>query len=200
MARSIPIYSPAPSWTPPRSRYIRVYHGCTAVDEYKIRKDGIDPRKGRVDTDFGRGFYTTTVKYQARQWAWARFYDPVVARIRPNRPVVLKFMLDLHSFSNLRTLRFILGGRTKASFWSLVQHCRSSSLPNPINHHEGPFTDRDGTCWYDLACGPVAAFWRQKYTMQDADQFSFHTPDAAKALQLLIDSGDKRLFDSEPVV
>ena len=36
--------------------------------------------------------------------------------------------------------------------------------------------------------------------MQDADQFSFHTPRGIRLLQRLIDRGDRRFFDSEPVI
>src|SRR5436309_4563150 len=116
-----PIYAKAPDWIPPRSRYLRLYHGCTSDDETKIRSSGIDLARCRVDTDFGRGFYTTTVKYQARQWAWARFYDPAVARVRPNQPVVLTFLVDRHDLADLVFIGFVLGGPSKGKFWSLVQ-------------------------------------------------------------------------------
>lgn len=188
-----PIYAPAPPWSPPRSRYIRLYHGCTSVDAANIAT-GIDLTKCRIDTDFGRGFYTTTVRYQARQWAWTRFYDPAVARIRPNQPVVLKFVLDRHQLADLLFISFVLGGRSKKSFWSLVQHCRQST-PGTINDHRGPVPQSDGTRWYDVACGPVAAFWRQKYAMHDADQVSFHTDRGVRLLNRLIDSGDKNRYD-----
>jgi hypothetical protein len=198
MSPSIPIYAPAPPWNSPRSRYLRLYHGCTSSDEANIRTAGIDLYRCRIDTDFGRGFYTTTVKYQARQWAWTRFYDPAVARIRPNRPVILKFVVQRHDLADLVFISFVLGGHSKLNFWSLVQHCRQSTA-GTINDHDGPVTLSDGTRWYDLACGPVAAFWRQRFAMQDADQFSFHTPRGIRVLQRLIDRGDKRFFDSEPV-
>src|SRR5262245_13835671 len=101
-----PIYAAAPAWSPLRSRYLRLYHGCTSHDANNIQGHGIDLALCRLDTDFGRGFYTTTVLYQARQWAWARFYDPVVARIRPNQPVVLKFVLDRHRLADLNFISF----------------------------------------------------------------------------------------------
>jgi hypothetical protein len=178
--------------------------GCftTYHDAAKIIAHGIDLNKCRVDTDFGRGFYTTTVKYQARQWAWARFYDPVVASIRPNQPVVLKFVVDRFQLADLYFISFVLGGPSKLNFWSLVQHCRrsipaTSSSPAVVNDHRGPVLQPDGTSWYDVACGPVAAFWRQRYAMQDADQFSFHTAGGVRLLNRLIESKNKRIFDIE---
>jgi hypothetical protein len=191
-----PLYAAAPAWSPPRSRYIRLYHGCTSQDANNIQVHGIDLTLCRLDTDFGRGFYTTTVLYQARQWAWARFYDPMVAHMRPNQPVVLKFVLDRHHLADLYLISFVLGGRMKRDFWSLVQHCRQS-MPGTVNDHRGPVYQPDGTRGYDVACGPVAAFWRQRYAMQDADQFSFHTADGVRLLQRLIDSKNKKFFDIE---
>jgi hypothetical protein len=155
-----PIYSPARPWTPPQSRYIRLYHGCTSHDARDIATHGIDLSRCRVDTDFGRGFYTTTVKYQACQWAWTRFYDPAVSRIRPNQPVILRFRVDRDDLAGLVSISFVLGGRSeRAGFWSLIQHCRQST-PSAINDHRGPVSLPDGTRWYDMACGPVSAFWR----------------------------------------
>jgi hypothetical protein len=191
-----PIYAAAPAWSPPRSRYINLYHGCTSHDASNIQAHGIDLARCRLDTDFGRGFYTTTVLYQARQWAWARFYDPLVAHIRPNQPVVLKFVLNRQHLADLYFLSFVLGGPAKRNFWSLVQHCRQS-VPGTINDHRGPVYQPDGTRWYDVVCGPVAAFWRQRYAMQDADQFSFHTGGGVRLLQRLIDSKNKKFFDIE---
>jgi hypothetical protein len=191
-----PIYAPAHPWIPPRSRYIRLYHGCTSHDAMNILAHGIDLTLCRPDTDFGRGFYTTTVHYQARQWAWARFYDPAVARIRPNQPVVLKFLVDRRQLAALLFISFVLAGRSKRNFWSLVQHCKQSTAAT-INDHRGPVTLADGTRWYDVACGPVAAFWRQKFAMQDADQFSFHTYAGVCLLNQQIHSGNKKFFEVE---
>src|SRR5579871_5650540 len=111
-----PIYKPAPPWKHPRSRYVPLYHGCTSVDAIDIIANGIDLSKCRVDTDFGRGFYTTTVRYQARQWAWTRFYHPAVIRARPNQPVVLRFLVDRHELADYLSISFVLGGYRKTRF------------------------------------------------------------------------------------
>jgi hypothetical protein len=194
----LPIYASAPQWDPPRSQYVRLYHGCTSQDADNIRARGINLNLSRVDTDFGQGFYTTTVLYQARQWAWARFYDPAVAHMRPNPPVVLKFVLHRYDLAGLYFISFVLGGHAKRNFWSLIQHCRQST-PGAIKDHRGPVYRPDGTRGYDVACGPVAAFWRQRFAMQDADQFSFHTAGGVRLLQRLIDSKSKKFFEIESV-
>jgi hypothetical protein len=193
---SIPIYNPAPGWVPPRNQHIYLYHGCTTVDKVNIERHGIDLSKCRVDTDFGRGFYTTTVKYQAQQWAWNRFYDPAVKNAPMNQPVVLTFRVDRHDLSKLWSISFVLADPGKDEFWSLVQHCRQST-PTNIRDHRGPVHLADGTSWYDVAYGPVAAYWRQRYAMQDADQISFHTHQGVNLLNHLIDSGDKQQYSGE---
>lgn len=192
----LPPYPPvAPAWTPSRSQYIDLYHGCTSVDKASIDK-GIDLTKCRIDTDFGRGFYTSTVEYQARMWAWKRFYHPAVKLIRPNQPVVLKFHVDRHQLANFQFISFVLADPGKDDFWSLVQHCRQSAA-GAIHDHRGPVVLADGTNWYDVACGPVSAFWRQKFAMQDADQFSFHTLAGVGLLNALILSGNKSDYSFE---
>jgi len=89
----MPLLNPAPPWKPPRSDRVVLWHGCTAFDKDAIEKNGIDLKYCAVDTDFERGFYTTTLERQARQWAWNRFYrwqkdHPTVGG---NQPVVLRF-------------------------------------------------------------------------------------------------------------
>jgi hypothetical protein len=62
----------APPWQPARSEVIVLWHGTLSIFRHGI-ESGIDLSKCAVDTDFGRGFYTTTVERQARFWAWDRF-------------------------------------------------------------------------------------------------------------------------------
>jgi hypothetical protein len=125
---------------------------------------------------------------QARQWAWARFYHPDVAQEKGNQPVLLKFVLDRHKLAKRTCISFVLGGTSRNDFWSLVQHCRQS-CGTPIRDQKGPVYLSDGTCWYDVAVGPVAAFWRQKYTMHETDQISFHTVYGIELLNDAIKAG-----------
>lgn len=176
-----------------------LYHGCTAVDQANIVKSGIDLSQCRVDTDFGRGFYTTTVEYQAEQWAWNRLYATGIKSTPMNHPVILKFRVDRHQLSKLRQVSFVHADPTKDDFWSIVQHCRQSTSKK-IRDHQGPVAQPDGTRWYDIVCGPVAAFCLQKFALQDADQISFHTDQAIKLLNRLIKSGVNQNFSVENVV
>ena len=188
------ILNPAPPWGPPRSDRVVLWHGCTAFDKDAIERSGIDLKFCAADTDFGRGFYTTTLERQARQWAWNRFYklqkgDPKTK----NYPVVLRFRVRRYSVSktspaldcglaDLESLAFVIGDYNNDDFWSLVQHCRQSTPGNDHDHKKEP------SGWYDLVSGPVAAFWDQRVAMDDADQFSFHVGGIA-ILNALIDQG-----------
>lgn len=58
---------PPPPWTNQR---IVVYHGTLDVHGKEILRSGVNVGTGRVDRDFGRGFYTTPVRQQADDWAW----------------------------------------------------------------------------------------------------------------------------------
>ena len=195
----MPILNGAPPWINPRNRYLDLWHGCTTIDKYAIESNGVDPLRGRPNTDFGRGFYTTTLERQARHWAWARYYDPRFARMTGVQPVVLRFTVDRHKLAKFEALCFLIGDYTYEDFWSLVQHCRQSTpLTNPPPHtvydHLGPVPQSGGN-WYDIAYGPVSAFWDQRSAMNDADQISFHTSKAAKLLTDLINSGNSTDYE-----
>jgi hypothetical protein len=188
MAKIIPVAFKAPAWNPDHHEYTILWHGCTAFDKDNIEK-GIDLAHCAVDTDFGRGFYTTTLERQARQWAWDRYYDWQSRHptITGNFPVVLRFrvrrftkpsstLVHEKGLDELLSMSFVRGDYHNEEFWSLVQHCRMSVPAEPakgilevVNHHQRP-----GTGWYQMVSGPVAAFWKQRNAMSDSDQFSFH--------------------------
>lgn len=191
------ILNAAPPWQSPRSEYVVLWHGCTAIDKAGMEKHGISLATCAVDTDFGRGFYTTTVERQARHWAWRRFYDWQKENPREtgNQAVVLRFRMRRHSpnkkkvasfehgIDELLLLSFVLGDYANEDYWSLVQHCRQST-PTAIHDHRRPPKH-----WYDVVSGPVSAFWSQRVAMADTDQMSFHTKAGIRILDGLIQEG-----------
>src|SRR5260370_31419278 len=102
----MPILNPAPPWTNPRNRYVTLWHGCTTDDKNKIEANGVNPSLGRPNTDFGRGFYTTTIERQARHWAWIRFYDPKFAPSTGVPPVVLLVRAARHELAKFTCISF----------------------------------------------------------------------------------------------
>ena len=202
-----PLLDPAPDWDRPGDpsnycQFLVLWHGCTSWDLNAIKSNPavlIDPRAGRADTDFGQGFYTTSVKRQARHWAWKRYYDIPASAVGPAgialQPVVLKFRLKLEDLAPLDSLHFVLGDYDDERFWSLVQYCRQSTAGTARTHLHPTRTDG----WYDVVTGPVADFWRQRSTMRQADQVSFHTTGAVDLLNDLMRSGGYDDFHWEPV-
>jgi hypothetical protein len=195
-----PILNPAPPWQPDLSEYVLLYHGCTVLDKNNMEAKRINLANCRVDSDFGRGFYTTSLERQARNWAWDRYYkwlgNPANAGKTGNQPVVLRFRVRRYSrkprktrlddgLDKLLALHFVRGDYGSEDFWSFVQHCRQSTLATVHDHRRPPGG------WYDLVTGPVAAFWWQRVAMTDADQVSFHTKKAVQLLNALITSGKK---------
>ncbi len=169
-------------------RTITLWHGCCHQDAKSIQASGVDPARGKPDTDFGRGFYTTTFRLQAEKWAWQRrpFLPPDM--VRGKAPVVLRFRVPLEEIARLDTLHFVSDVSDRQPFWSLVHHCRQGGLGHL---HPGRTAPND---WYDVVSGPVAGSWKQCIVFKDADQYSFHTAIAVEILNRLIDSGDKDRF------
>lgn len=179
-----PLLNPAPPW--PRDPIV-LLHGCLASDAQAILRHGIDPTKGRLDTDFGQGFYLTTHLRQARHWAWLRYYNlPPVLQTSSGGPVVVRFTLPMASFHGLDALVFVRGDYDYDDYWSLVQHCRQSSNTAPRNHRNNVDLRPTIANWYDVVFGPVATHWEQRSIMADSDQISFHTTGAASLLSALI--------------
>ncbi|HKB05204.1 MAG TPA: DUF3990 domain-containing protein [Gemmataceae bacterium] len=179
---------PPPPWVGTAlSRYVELWHGCLRSDLKSIRA-GIDPTRGDPSTDFGRGFYTSTVRRQARHWAWKRYRDSLAAKRTADRPVVVRFRVPLDGLARLDPLHFVLGDYDEERFWSFVHHCRASTRTAVRTHgHPGRKPPDD---WYDVVSGPVAAFWEQRVAMLGSDQFSFHTARAARLLNRVVRSKD----------
>ena len=157
------VYAP-PLWT---NQDIVVYHGTVDTFATAIVNGPIRTSLGRPNTDFGPGFYTTTVKTQAHMWA-----AQISATKASSNPAVIEITLDRLLLSRLETLAFALGDFHADDFWSLVHYCRKGAL----DHGRSPVSP-----FYDVVYGPVAAFWNQRMIIANADQISFHTP-AAEAL------------------
>jgi len=165
------ILSPAPKWEPPRRDLVRLWHGCRRVDAESILSRGVDLTFSRDATDFGRGFYTTTVKRQSTFWAWER--SARRASATGFAPTVLWIDLDRRAMASLDMLAFGDAHVDAQDYWSFVQHCRTVRIPQ---HHGGP------SRLYDIVIGPVAGFWRQRLVIPACDQVSFHTQSAVDCL------------------
>lgn len=160
--------SPAPFDIPPTwsNGPLAVYHGTLASHAASIQALGVDPLKGRVGTDFGPGFYTTTVERQAKSWAWLLAKQRAVGGRAGSTGAVVRLEIDRDKLARLDSIAFIRGDYDAEDFWSLVFHCRGGAL----GHARPPAAP-----YYDVAYGPVAAPWTQRNAMHGRDQISFHS-------------------------
>lgn len=158
MSQTISPFIPA-QWT---NQKITLFHGTIATHIPRLLQ-GIDVTKGNPQTDFGRGFYTTTVLRQAHSWAWQLAQRQAKAQPAP-MPAVVAFDVDRNDLAGLEALWFVRGSFDADEFWGFIFHCRAGSP----DHARG-----GAKKWYDLVIGPVAASWRQRLTIYDADQISF---------------------------
>lgn len=156
---------------------MRLFHGSVV----EVRKPSL--RYGRERTDFGRGFYTTTLAEQAEHWAKIK-----KDRAKATRAVVSVYEIDdaLLSDDALRIREF---HGVDESWLNFVVDCRKEGT---VKHD------------YDLVFGPVAndnvfttvnlyesgildapAAISQLRAYKTYDQLSFHTERVVKALRFV---------------
>ena len=152
---------PPPYWT---NQDIVLYHGTVDRFVLPLTSGGVVSSIGKPGTDFGPGFYTTTVLTQAQMWAYQ-----LSASRAGTAPAVVEFTISREALATLQTLAFVRGDFQAEDFWSFVHHCRKGAT----DHGRIP-----PQRYYDVVYGPVAAFWNQRMTIAAADQISFHTPAA----------------------
>jgi hypothetical protein len=136
----------------------------------------VDLGKSRVDAEFGLGFYVTTRRVQAREWANNR-----VRRRKKGqcRAVLLEFQIDWNWLASLDALCF---ARPSLHFWSFVEFSRAGSIPHG---RAGPKKA------FDVVYGPVTI--NDYQVISDADQISFHTATACKGIPepLVVELGEE---------
>jgi Protein of unknown function (DUF3990) len=163
MSVPYPLYTPQ-QWT---CQDAVLYHGTTEDVAKSIANKTyqINATAGSILTDFGQGFYTTSLFSQAATWAWQK------GQWLGKSAAVLELEVSRIDLSNLKSLSFVRGGFLADDYWSFVFHCRSG-----VAKHKP-----DGSL-FDMVVGPVAAFWWQRLAIFDVDQISFHTPAAENIL------------------
>ncbi len=158
-----------PSLVPPQwnNQPLILYHGTVETEVFSILR-GVEPSCGRLKTDFGAGFYTTTLLRQAQTWALRQ-----VRWRRRGKSAVIQFEVSRDELATLDCLWFFRGHFEAEDFWSFVFHCRTGGKAHLRKSNQG---------WYDLVAGPATASWEQRLVLADVDQISFHTERAAEVL------------------
>src|SRR5437764_15311610 len=158
-----PIVFPPSAW---KNQHIVLYHGTVNTYVPAILS-GVKLRLGKRYTDFGPGFYTTTLLRQARTWA-----AQIGASKTGGVAAVVRFTIARNDLAKLQALAFVRGDFDADDYWSFVHYCRTGATDHV----------RTGRRYYDVVYGPVAASWNQRMIIADADQISFHTKAAESVL------------------
>lgn len=154
-------------WT---NQPLETHHGTLESSAFNILRTGrIDLGLCRLHSDFGRGFYVTTSRHQAEQWANMKYLGSPAAMRRNDRAAVLTFTLDRDAVGRLGDhLVFLLPSR---EFHDFVDY----------NRLGGSTHARTGGRPYDLVYGPVAAY-PQMLVYGNCDQICLLTQNALNAL------------------
>ena len=151
------------AWT---NQDLVLYHGTDEAAAASITANGVSLRFSRAFLDFGRGFYMTTSREQAAQWARQRSRLP-----NSTPPTLMRAAINRNALAGLDALSFVRGSYDAPDFWSFVDYCRRG----------GDAHGRPG--WYDIVSGPVSLVtFPRRRIRRNSDQLSFHT---AKALTIL---------------
>lgn len=157
-----------PPWT---DQDMLLYHGTLDIHVASILA-GIDLRVCKPFQDFGRGFYTTTNRTIAEDWA------NKLALTSPGAPAVIEFHVSRDDSAHLDYLVFVRGDPDAIDYWSFVQYCRTVARDH----------NRTRSPWYDVVIGPITGTWKSQTVIKASDQFSFHTAAAVAVL----DNSQKR--------
>jgi hypothetical protein len=167
------IEHPPPVW---KNQDIVLYHGTTVEAASEIAAGKIDLRHGRLRTDFGPGFYMTTIRRQASEWAQEKA-SRRIKHHRPSEPKLVEFVLNREELTQFDSLAFVDGQFSAEQFWSFVHYCR-----NGATDHRRTLSGVTSSGYYDVIFGPVSRLWEARLAMREADQISFHTEQAVSFL------------------
>ncbi|MEL7468517.1 MAG: DUF3990 domain-containing protein [Pseudomonadota bacterium] len=163
---------------------LTLFHGTLERHARSIGTAGVSLAAGRTYVDFGQGFYLTSSRHQAEQWANTALRKWRRKSRGPGRAAVLAYDIDRNALANLSHLVFTLEN-VAADFWAFVAHCRATA---PVSHGCA-IPGRTPTNLYDVVIGPVTS-WPQSIVLKDCDQWSFHTSTALKTLPSRSHPGD----------
>ncbi len=162
---------------------MRLYHGSIV----EVHKPSL--RYGRERTDFGRGFYTTTLAEQAERWAnikkdRAKADKAIVSVYEIDDAVLADPTLKIREFHGVDEawLDFVVGcrkeGATKHDFDLVFGPVANDNVFTTVNLYESGILD-------------AAAAILQLRAYKTYDQLSFHTERVIKSLRFVESYGVK---------
>lgn len=154
---------------------MKLYHGSTVT----VRKPSLRP--GRLNADFGKGFYTTSNYEQAVRWA----------HIKKEREEAMRAVVSVYAFNedllDSPDLNIRLFTGADESWLYFVTGCRKSH-PHDFDLVQGPVAnDKVFTTVNLFESGVLSAEAAiiQLKAYKTYDQLSFHTDKTIKALRFI---------------
>lgn len=154
---------------------MRIFHGSVV----EVHNPSL--RYGRDNTDFGKGFYTTTNKEQAEHWAKIR-----KERAKANKAVVSVYEIDDTILTDPILNKRLFNGVDEA-WLEFVVNCRKAQ-PHTYDIVFGPVANDNVFATVNLYENGVLdapAAIAQLRAYKTYDQLSFHTPRVIQALRFI---------------
>jgi len=159
------------------------YHGSN------IEVSNIDLSKCTKYKDFGQGFYMTSIKQQASEWAFK-----VTRRFSSGKPILSKFEFN-DDLENLNSLVFTEPEERWATFVINNRNQEFIDNSNILSNHDNKYDFVHGLVANDDISAVLDAFLMGILPMSELskaliyknlnDQYSFHTPKAISHLSFL---------------
>jgi len=160
-----------------------LYHGSN------MEVSSVDLSKCTKYKDFGQGFYTTSIKQQASEWA-----KKVTRRFKSGQPT-----LNIYEFSNnwdnLNTVAFTEPNAKWATFVINNRNHDFTNYSDILSNHDNKYDFVHGLVANDdisaildtflMGILPMSELSKALVYKQLNDQYSFHTPKAISHLKFL---------------
>lgn len=158
---------------------LELWHGTTEQRALGIKTSGIKLSECNPMSDFGRGFYLTSRKEQAEEWAVGRASRTVSPK---DKGAVLRYGFCFDAAAHAAFLSFVVPSEQNL-FWPFVERNRLSCDETGRPHGRGPGEAGN----FDIVIGPVMATRNpaNRKIYDGYDQYSFHTDRALALLQFV---------------
>lgn len=154
-----------------------------------VKFDQVDIDKSRINTDFGRGFYLTSILEQAVEWAGMKRMINTDFLEYPTAPLtyVLKFELCIEK---IKKLKIIIYEDYTEEWLDKIHECRTEGRKTTENNDVtiGPMADNDiSSILYKYEKGKIGReeTLNQLKFKKPNMQIAFHTEESLEAIKFI---------------
>jgi hypothetical protein len=154
------------------NRTLLLYHGTIEPYANAIQKQ-IDLAPCEPRRDFGKGFYTTRIRSQARRFAIFKYREALFdhqtkGTIEPQAAALVEMEIHLDALAALETLAFV---QPTADWRSFTAYCRKTGTSHKPNNN-----------YYRVVYGPVGS---SRGALRSLEQMSFHDDYSISLLRIV---------------